>query len=119
MHLTAARQVHVAAEGADPWQLLARLARLLELGQLGVQVVEEVQGQCLGGHRLHRRGELEASLVREDEVLEVDARADAEGRVLARPDPERLRRDLARLRASGIRSGWFLGPLRGCCRKTI
>jgi 5-oxoprolinase (ATP-hydrolysing) len=38
------------------------------------------------------------------EVLEVDARADAEGRVLARPDPERLRRDLARLRASGIRS---------------
>ena len=38
------------------------------------------------------------------EVLEVDARADAEGRVLARPDPERLRRDLARLRANGIRS---------------
>jgi 5-oxoprolinase (ATP-hydrolysing) len=38
------------------------------------------------------------------EVLEVDARADADGAVLARPDPARLRRDLAAVRARGAES---------------
>src|SRR5258705_699452 len=38
------------------------------------------------------------------EVLEVDARADARGQVIARPDPARLRAELARLRAAGLDS---------------
>ncbi|HTO54238.1 MAG TPA: hydantoinase B/oxoprolinase family protein [Myxococcota bacterium] len=38
------------------------------------------------------------------EVLEVDARADAHGEILERPDPARLRADLLRLRASGLDS---------------
>jgi 5-oxoprolinase (ATP-hydrolysing) len=37
-------------------------------------------------------------------VLEVDARADARGRVLARPDPARLRGALRDLRSRGLRS---------------
>ena len=37
-------------------------------------------------------------------VVEVDARADAAGNVLARPDPEDLRRSLEALRQSGIES---------------
>ncbi|MCA9651075.1 MAG: hydantoinase B/oxoprolinase family protein [Myxococcales bacterium] len=37
-------------------------------------------------------------------VLELDARLDPEGQVLARPDPAALRRELARLRAEGIDS---------------
>lgn len=39
-----------------------------------------------------------------EHVLEVDARADAEGRVLARPDPKVLRADLQRIRDEGIDS---------------
>lgn len=39
-----------------------------------------------------------------ERVLEVDARLDADGHVLARPDPERLRAELAALRAQGIDS---------------
>ncbi len=38
------------------------------------------------------------------EVIEVDARAAADGSILARPDPRRVREDLARLRACGLRS---------------
>ncbi len=38
------------------------------------------------------------------EVLEVDARAGAAGEILARPDPAKLRRELARLRRSGLSS---------------
>jgi len=38
------------------------------------------------------------------EVLEVDARADAHGGVLARPEPKRLRAELAALRRSGLES---------------
>jgi 5-oxoprolinase (ATP-hydrolysing) len=38
------------------------------------------------------------------DVLEVDARADADGAVLARPDPKQLRADLARLRERGLAS---------------
>ena len=38
------------------------------------------------------------------EVLEVDARADAQGRVLARPDPDRLRAELGRLHDRGLDS---------------
>ncbi len=38
------------------------------------------------------------------EVLELDARADAHGAVLARPDPALLRAELARLRARGFAS---------------
>ncbi len=38
------------------------------------------------------------------EVLELDARADASGAVLARPEPERLRAELARLRGRGFSS---------------
>jgi len=38
------------------------------------------------------------------EVLEVDARCDAAGRVLARPDPEVLERELHRLEEAGIAS---------------
>ena len=38
------------------------------------------------------------------EVLELDARADASGRVLARPDPARLRAELSRLRERGFAS---------------
>ncbi len=37
-------------------------------------------------------------------VLEVDARCDARGKLLERPDPARLRAELARLRESGLRS---------------
>ncbi len=37
-------------------------------------------------------------------VVEVDARADTTGKVLARPDPEDLRRSLAAVRESGIES---------------
>jgi 5-oxoprolinase (ATP-hydrolysing) len=38
------------------------------------------------------------------EVLEVDARCDARGKPLARPDPARVRSELARLRGQGLRS---------------
>ncbi|HKC50687.1 MAG TPA: hydantoinase/oxoprolinase N-terminal domain-containing protein, partial [Myxococcota bacterium] len=38
------------------------------------------------------------------EVLEVDARAGAGGEILARPEPAKLRGELARLRASGLSS---------------
>ncbi len=38
------------------------------------------------------------------EVLELDARAGADGEILARPDPRRLRGELARLRDSGLAS---------------
>jgi 5-oxoprolinase (ATP-hydrolysing) len=37
-------------------------------------------------------------------AVEVDARADAEGRVLARPDPNLVRRELEALRARGLSS---------------
>jgi 5-oxoprolinase (ATP-hydrolysing) len=38
------------------------------------------------------------------EVLELDARADANGEILERPDPKQLRRELERLRKSGLDS---------------
>ncbi len=39
-----------------------------------------------------------------DRVLEVDARSDADGAVLAMPDPTEIRKALAELKAAGIRS---------------
>src|SRR6185295_3081324 len=66
-------KVHEAAEALEIRQAGLAVAGGAELIDLRVEVVDEVERERLGGHRLDRRGVLLLALVREDEVLEVQA----------------------------------------------